>query len=200
MKTPELHLKCVFDPDDGSFGGILYGGSGTKIGPVTGRIDPPSLLTVEQKKPPGRKAGHRKDIAAFAHTTLAMQFHRSTVRHAQMLAADALLIGSPKNPDDQKRAIQRHIAKARKILDVQGAELVYFRTPEIESGLWFLFERGTRVSATEQMPDGTATAILRGQGWMCEWGNNAAKYGSLTLRFNGQTDSHISTMTEMLSG
>lgn len=200
MKPIELKIKCVFDPDDGTFGGILFGKDGTKIGPVTGDITL-SLLSTKREKKIGRPKETWRAVAVYAHTSMALNVNNSSVGNAQILVANALSIGSREHPDDQKRAVQRHCSKAREALPAKGMELFYWAPPgtEISSALWVFFETGADIESSEQMPDGTSTLALRGPGWICNWNDRKARCGTISLKMDGQSDEHIRRATEILS-
>lgn len=201
MDTPELTIKCFFDPKDGSFGGMAFGRNGANLGPVTGTAPPFFFENETPRKAAGRPKELTKNIAVMAHVDMTRNATGSTLRKAQVIAADELCIGSSVNPEDQIRAVQRHISKAGKALPKKGLLLLYWPQPSNKTNtlLWFFFEAGTRIEVSKRMPNATSSVCLTGKGWVCRWAEKAARFGTVSLSINGQTDEGINQMTEMLS-
>lgn len=200
MESPDFLIKCVFDPEDGSFGGLLFGPQGLKLGGVTGTLSP-DFFAEEPPRRSGRRRDYCKNVAVMGHVVMAQQANNSKLWEAQLCSANALCIGSHTNPDDQKRAIQRHITKAKEALSKQGMMLFHWGHPsdDVSTAIWTFFEIGAHIEIADKLPNGTATVGIKGKGWLCRWGDKKAKFGTISVRMEGRTDDAIRQMTEILN-
>ena len=183
MEIPELVIKGCFDPNSGSFGGLLTSPKVGLICPITGKMP---IEFFQKEQPPTNKGRHKetsKHIAALMHVLAAKGMGNIGLDKSRLIAAKALAIGDENCPDNVIRQMQVKEKKAETALngDVMGGDFLLY------TDVMVIFDKIVNPKV-EKGQNWVLEMHADGKGWYCKWGEKEARYGRVTLKYVVDSD------------
>jgi hypothetical protein len=142
---------------------------------------------IKEFRRPGRPKDEARHVAMLAHFYMVRSEISGIkgIKDKRRSAATTLKIGNQKSPENQERQAREQIAKAEKALLGEG-QIITFSGDDLGEGRCWL--------AVEDLHDGVHSrvenyaknlVVIDGWGWLCEWGEQRARYGHITSRVIG---------------
>jgi hypothetical protein len=147
----------------------------------------PVVPHITEAARPGRPKDEARHVALLAHFYM---FRReiSGIKGVQAIrrtAADAISVGNRKSPENQERQAREQIAKGENVLIGNGQIITFSGDESGEGRCWLAVEDVHEGVCSQVDKDGTGYIVVDGWGWLCEFGEQRARYGHIQSQVAG---------------